>query len=131
MGVFYRSLCRLLLLARLGAIVLVVLGLSAYDWPQFGFNSQHSSDNTQESAITASNVSSLRQFLHVSLPSTADGAPAFLSNVVTATGTKSLVFVTTKAGHILALDWRTGATVWSHQNNSGPNYTTSSPVIDP
>src|SRR5258708_18520153 len=119
------------LLARLGAIAMLVLGLSGYDWPQFGFNSQHSSDNTQEGAINAGNVSSLQRFLHVSLPSTADGAPAFLSNAATISGTKSLVFVTTKAGHILALDWRTGATVWSHLNNSGPNYTTSSPAIDP
>jgi PQQ-like domain len=120
-----------LLLARLGAFAVLVLGLSAYDWPQFGFNSLHSSNNTQESVINASNVSSLQRFLHVSLPSTADGAPAFLSNVVTISGTMSLVFVTTKAGHIMALDWRTGATVWSHQNNAGPNYTTSSPAIDP
>jgi len=67
------------LLARLGAIALLLLGLSAYDWPQFGFNSLHSSDNTQESVINAGNVSSLQRFLHVSLPSTADGAPAFLS----------------------------------------------------
>jgi hypothetical protein len=118
-------------LARLAAIAVLVLGLSAYDWPQFGFNSQHSSNNTLENVINAGNVSSLQQFLHVSLPSTADGAPAFLSNVVTISGTKSLVFVTTKAGHIMALDWRTGAIVWSHQNNAGPNYTTSSPAIDP
>ena len=119
------------LLARLGAIAMLVLGLSAYDWLQFGFDSQHSGNNTREGVINAGNVSSLKRFLHVSLPSTADGAPAFLSGVVTATGTESLVFVTTKAGHIIALDWRTGATVWSHQNKSGPNYTTSSPAIDP
>ena len=119
------------LAARVSAIALLLLGLSAYDWPQFGFNSQHSSDNTQESIINASNVSSLKRFLLVSLPSTADGAPAFLSNVLTASGIKSLVFVTTKDGHIMALDWRTGATVWSHLNNAGPHYTTSSPVIDP
>jgi hypothetical protein len=117
--------------SRAVATVLLLLAVSAYDWPQFGFNSRHSSDNTQESVITASNVSSLQRFLHVSLPSTADGAPVFLSNVATAAGIKSLVFVTTKAGHIMALDWRTGATVWSHQNNSGPKYTTSSPAIDP
>src|SRR6266851_950472 len=73
-------------LARLGAIAVLVLGLSAYDWPQFSFNSQHSSDNMQEGVIDAGNVSSLQRFLHVSLPSTADGAPAFLSNVVTISG---------------------------------------------
>src|SRR5579859_225987 len=118
-------------LARLGAIALLVAGLSAYDWPQFGYNSQHSGDNTQESVLNAGNVSNLQRFLHKSLPSVADGAPVFLSNVTTATGTRSLVFVTTKDGHIIALDWRTGATIWSHQNNGGPNYTTSSPAVDP
>src|SRR5579859_2411585 len=118
-------------LGRLGAIALLVAGLSAYDWPQFGFNSEHSSDNTQESVLNAGNVGNLQRFLHISLPSVADGAPVFLSNVTTATGVRSLVFVTTKAGHIIALDWRTGATIWSHHNNGGPNYTTSSPAVDP
>src|SRR5262249_55201584 len=42
-----------------------------------------------------------------------------------------LLFLTTKAGHIVALDAATGATVWSHQPSTTPRYTTSSPAVDP
>ena len=76
----------------------------------------------------------------MSLPSVADGAPAYLSSVSTAKGLKFLLYLTTMDGHILALDAQTGATIWSHQNgpgtckiNNGSTtcYTTSSPAVDP
>lgn len=127
-------------LARLLGIALVVLALSAYDWPQFGLNAQHSADNTQETTINAANVHNLQQIYQVPLGTVADGAPAFLFGVVTASGTKNLLFVTETNGTIAALDWRTGATVWSHPNGPGgckinlgsvTCYTTSSPAIDP
>src|SRR5262245_50705407 len=104
---------------RLLSFALIALLLSAYDWPQFDLNAQHSGDNTQETLLNAGNVNELQRFLHVTLPSTADGAPAFLSSVGTISGTLDLVFLTTKDGHILALDGLSGATVWSHQY--GPN----------
>ena len=121
-------------------LVLLMLAVSAYDWPQFGFNSQHSGNNTLENTLNSSNVANLNRFMHVTLPDVADGAPAFLSVVSTSGGVRNLVFVTTKNGFIVALDWRTGETVWSHQNgpgsckiNGGSDtcYTTSSPAIDP
>lgn len=72
------------------------------------------------------------------LPAVADSSPVVLSGVSTAQGVKDLVFLTTKDGHILALDARSGATVWSHQNGpgscsnqDGACYTTSSPAVDP
>ena len=105
--------------------------LAAYDWLQFNANPQHSGNNTQEQAITLSNVSSLRQIFQVSLPSTVDGAPAYLSSVSTPSGTRDLIFATTKAGHIMALDAHNGSLVWSHQSATGPRYTTSSPAVDP
>jgi len=111
-----------------------------YDWPQFDGNPQHSGDNTRETALTAGNVGGLALLRRVSLPSTEDGAPVYLSGVTTATGTQDLLFLTTGDGHILALDAHTLAPVWSHQYgpgacriNTGPAvcYTTSSPAVDP
>jgi hypothetical protein len=104
--------------------------LSTYDWPQFGLDPMHSGSDNMETWITPGDVAGLHKLFQISLPSIADGAPAFLAGVATNSGTRDLVFVTTKAGHIIALDAHTGLTIWSHQNN-GVNYTTSSPAIDP
>jgi outer membrane protein assembly factor BamB len=110
------------------------------DWLQFNFDPQHSGNNPQETAISAANAASLAVMFQVTLPATADGAPAYLSSVTTPTGLKNLVFVTTVTGTIDALDASTGVQVWSHQNpagtcriNNGSSvcYTTSSPVVDP
>lgn len=112
----------------------------AYDWLQFNGDAQHSGNNTQEQTLTANNVSHLQRAFRVELPSVADGAPVSLHAVNTAHGLADLLFVTTKAGDILALDAHSGAIVWEHQvpagscriNNFVPAcYTTSSPAIDP
>jgi hypothetical protein len=105
----------------------------AADWLQWGFDSRHSGVNDQETTIHAGNVSSLHLLYRVSLPAgaVADGAPAFLGNVTTPLGVKDLLFLTTKSGFLLAVDAATGATVWSKQPATGPNYTTSSPAVDP
>jgi len=113
---------------------------TAYDWLQFNGDPAHSGNNTFETAIDRSNVASLVFKFQVSLPAVADGAPVLLQSVSTASGVHDLLFVTTKAGHIVALDAQTGTQVWSRQyaagacriNNDGPEcYTTSSPAIDP
>jgi hypothetical protein len=113
---------------------------AAFDWPQFNLDPQHSGNNMHESAITQANVGALKQLFRVSLPAIADGAPAFLSSVSTASGTRDLLFLTTKAGHIVALDAHTGEQIWMKQYAAGscrinngfqPCYTTSSPAIDP
>jgi hypothetical protein len=124
-----RSTVRLALAFTL--VCLAARPTRASDWFQFNFDARHSGNNTQETAIHAANVSTLHVLYHVSLPSIADGAPAFLSGVATPSGTKDLLFLNTKDGHILALDAATGATMWSHQPATGPNYTTSSPAVDP
>lgn len=114
--------------------------VAATKWPQFDFDSQHSGNNTQESMIDRTSVSNLAFRYQVSLPSVADGAPAYLPGVSTSQGTLDLLFLTTKAGHLLAVDAATGSIVWSHQNaagsckiNNGSNtcYTTLSPAVDP
>jgi outer membrane protein assembly factor BamB len=113
---------------------------SSYDWLQFNFDSKKSGFNTRESILTLQNVRNLRMLFQVKLPAIADGAPAYLSKVQTHLGTKDLLFITTKAGHIIALDGQTGAKVWVQQhaagscrinNGSEPCYTTSSPAVDP
>jgi outer membrane protein assembly factor BamB len=113
---------------------------NAYDWLQFNGGPSHTGNNTSETTLSTANVSSLVQRFQVSLPASIDGAPVELSNVATAGGTRNLLFLTTMAGHIIALDANTGLTVWSHQygpgtclvnNGSQPCYTSSSPAIDP
>ncbi len=118
---------------------------SPYDWLQYNGNSRHDGNNTQETVLGASNVASLQFLFQATLPSSgttsvADGAPVYLANVATSGGTRDLLFVTTRAGHIIALDAATGAQVWSHQygagtckinNGTSPCYTTSHPAIDP
>jgi outer membrane protein assembly factor BamB len=114
--------------------------VTAYDWLQFNGDPAHSGNNTFETTIDRSNVASLVFKFQVSLPAVADGAPVLLQSVSTVSGVDDLLFVTTKAGHIVALDAQTGTQVWSRQygagacriNNGSPAcYTTSSPAIDP
>ena len=113
---------------------------SPYDWLQYNGNPRHDGNNMQETVLGASNVATLQFLFQASLPSVADGAPVYLTNVATPGGTRDLLFVTTKAGHIIALDAATGALAWSHQygagtcrinNGSSVCYTTSHPAIDP
>ncbi|MBA3947129.1 MAG: PQQ-binding-like beta-propeller repeat protein [Herpetosiphonaceae bacterium] len=113
-----------------------------YDWPQFNGNAQHSGNNLAEGIITSDNVAHLSSVagFPVTLPSPADGAPAYLHGVEIKGHVRDLLFVTTKDGHIIALDARSGDQVWSQQHpagsctiNGGSSscYTTSSPAIDP
>ncbi len=113
---------------------------AAYDWLQYNGDPQHSGNNTQETVLGASNVAGLQFLFQATLPSAADGAPVALAGVSTAAGIRDLLFVTTSAGHILALDAHTGDQVWSRQYpagscrinlGTGVCYTTSSPAIDP
>ena len=135
---------RLLLAAPLLFLALAVTGglraaqAAGFSWPQFNGDAQHSGNNTQETLLTLANVSTLQPLFRVTLPAVADSSPVTVSGVNTAQGIRDLVFLTTKAGHILALDAHTGATIWSHQNGpgscqnqDGACYTTSSPAIDP
>ena len=119
-----------------------IAGPIPYDWLQFDGDPQHSGNNVHETAISTVTVSSLQPLFSVSLPNTVDGAPVFLSVVNTANGVQDLLFATTMAGDVVALDAHSGKQVWSRRhpatgcviNNisaSGACYTTSSPVIDP
>jgi hypothetical protein len=111
-----------------------------YDWLQFNGDPRHSGNNTLETTISAGNVAALTTLFQATLPSIADGAPAYLSGVSTTSGTRDLLFLTTKAGDIVALDAHSGSQIWIQHNPAGsctvnnrsqPCYTTSSPVVDP
>ena len=122
-----RTLC--LLAFTLGAATYASSSL-AYDWLQFNGDAAHGGNNTRERKISRNNVTSLTQLFQATLPATTDGAPVVLRNAQTAAGLQDLLFVTTTAGHIRALNARTGALVWGTQFG-GSNFTTSSPAIDP
>ncbi len=111
-----------------------------YDWLQFGFDEQHSSNNTLETTISAANVATLKPLFVAKLPDIVVGTPVYLSQVSTPGGTQDLVFSLGKAGTIMASNAHTGAMVWSKQYPAGtctfanpttPCYTTAAPAIDP
>jgi outer membrane protein assembly factor BamB len=122
------------------AALLMSTPVAAYDWPQFDGDARHSGNNTQETLITAANAAGLQQRFRVTLPAIADGAPVVGQSIATIAGVADVLFVTTTDGRLIALDARTGATIWSVQhgpgacrinNGSTPCYTTSSPALDP
>jgi len=113
-----------------------------YNWPQFDGNAQHTGDNINENVISTANVARLTQRFHVVLPDTADGAPVYVSNIPIDNQIHNVLFMTTRDGHLLAVDAQTGQTMWSQQRGPGtcvtnnaddgvPCYTTSSPAVDP
>ena len=144
------TIVRLLTGILLLAVVLVGLqpsqavrfspSVTSYNWLQYNGDPAHSGSNTSETTISAANVASLIKLYQVTLAGVADGAPAYLNAVQTPVGLRAVLFLTTRAGHIIALEAKTGAVVWSHQVGPGscrinngvtPCYTTSSPALDP
>jgi hypothetical protein len=109
----------------------------AYDWLQFNGDAQHRGNNTSETTLGLSNVASLTLKYQANLPAVSDGSPVFIDGVTTALGVKDLLFITTKLGHIIALDAHSGAQIWMKQYaNSAAGCdngecTNSTPVIDP
>lgn len=101
------------------------------DWQQFGYDARHSGVNPLETSLQQSNVATLHVRAKVALPGVVDDAVVLLSGVATPSGVHDVVLATTTAGQLVALDAASGAMLWSHQPASGPNYTTSSPAIDP
>lgn len=124
------------------AVVLMFFPAAAfsYNWLQFNGDPQHSGNNTMEKTIAEGNVAALKVLFKVRLPAVADGAPVYVASVKTSHGPEDLLYVTTKDGHVVALDAKTGARVWSFEHpangcriNRGYRacYTTSSPAVDP
>jgi hypothetical protein len=123
-----RSLAGIVSLAAAGSMTPAL----ATDWPQFGYDASHSSHNTAETQISAANVAAITQVYSASLPHSSDSSPVFLSGVSTSGGSKDLLFLVTKDGHLLALDAADGSVLWSKQPAStGGNLTTGAAAIDP
>jgi PQQ-like domain len=101
------------------------------DWQQFGYDARHSGVNPLETTLQQSNVATLHVRYKAALPGVVDDTVVFLSDVTTASGIHDVLFATTEAGQLLALDADSGALLWSRQPASGPRYTTSAPAIDP
>ncbi len=135
---------------RLAASVLVAAGVSlfasaahAYDWLQYNFDAAKSGNNTLERTLHRNNVGQLVLKWQVTLPGNPDGSAVLLDNVPIAGGPAPVVFVNTRAGHLLAYDARNGNLVWSRQNGPGsclvngstsrnePCNMVTTPAIDP
>ncbi|HVN71217.1 MAG TPA: hypothetical protein VMU10_04265, partial [Desulfomonilia bacterium] len=121
-------------------IMIICPAPASGDWLQFGGNQQHDNNNQEEKIITKDNASTLVPVFQVSLPGVADGCPVYLSNVSTVKGMRNLLFITTKQGHLISLDARTGEQIWVREYPAGDCrinkgfwhcYTTSSPAVDP
>ncbi|GAC1388589.1 MAG: hypothetical protein NVS4B12_02990 [Ktedonobacteraceae bacterium] len=99
-------------------------------WSAFNGGGARNAVNTSEGFISTQTVGRLSRLWQSKLPAVADSSPTFVAHVATANGFKNLLFLTTKAGSLQAIDVANGQIVW-HQETSGPNITTSSPAIDP
>ncbi|HLZ09708.1 MAG TPA: PQQ-binding-like beta-propeller repeat protein, partial [Chloroflexota bacterium] len=94
---------------------------STTTWARFDFDSARSGVNPTETVIGPTNVNRLTVLWQHTLPAIADGSPAFQAG---------RLFYTTKDGRIVALNLVTGTELWQ-KTTTGPNYTTSSPALDP
>ncbi|HET7925215.1 MAG TPA: PQQ-binding-like beta-propeller repeat protein, partial [Rhodanobacteraceae bacterium] len=121
---------KILLRAMSAALALAPFAASAADWMQFGYDATHSGHNTAETALSATNVDQVQRRYQTTLTASVDGAPVYLSNVTTTSGTKDLLFLLGTNGTLMAVDAADGTVFWHHQE-SGQNPTSSSPVIDP
>jgi outer membrane protein assembly factor BamB len=99
-------------------------------WLAFNGGGSRSGVNNAETTITRSNVKNLKEVWQQTLPAVADNGVVELPNVNTPGGTRTLLFATTTAGSLLAIDASNGTIVW-RKDTSGPHFTTSEPAIDP
>ena len=118
-------------LTRSIAAALMLSSASAFaaDWMQFGYDAAHTGYNTAETTINAGNVAQIATLYSVTIPAGVDSAPVYLSNVVTPSGTKNVLFALAKNGRLMAIDAATGTEIW-HKTTTGTQPTTASPAID-
>ncbi len=102
----------------------------AADWPQFGRDAAHGSNNPDESLISAANVAQMSRRYAAPLPASVDSAPVYAGAIQTPTGVRDLVFLAASNGTLLALDAADGSLVWASPT-SGRAPTQASPAIGP
>src|SRR2546423_8513909 len=108
----------------------------SHDWTQFGWDAGRSSAATDETGITAANVSTMRR-QQVTLDGTVDASPIYLHGVRVNGGTHDVFFVTTTYGKTLAIDANDGTILWRFTPGGYDSWagsrriTNSTPVADP
>src|SRR5579863_3294333 len=85
---------------------------AAMAWSAFDGGGSRSGVNNSEEIITPGNVNALTRLWQQSLSAVVDSSPVELPGVITSAGEKTLLFVTTLTGSLLALDADTGQQVW-------------------
>lgn len=103
-------------------------------WVTFDGDTARSGVNPAETAITPTTVQRLHRLWVQHLPDVADSAPILLPHLIFPDGApRDVLYLTTKAGRLVALDASTGRQLWAHTPllPSDPNkMTTSSPIGD-
>lgn len=128
------------------SILVVVLPLCSEDWPTFGHDPQRSGWALEEDTISVQNAANLELQWKIHLDNepkslTALTAPLVASQVTTAEGVKTLVYVAGSSDHLFAVDAATGHLAWSHNfathalpKDAGmwlcPNNLNDTPTID-
>src|SRR5215471_18775031 len=87
------------------------------DWPQFGFDPNHTYFNPYENVLTSANVSNLTQDWTYTTNSYIRSSPAVVNGVV---------YIASSSGMLYAFNTATGALLWSHSIGF---YTDSSPSV--
>lgn len=101
------------------------------NWPTFDGDSARSGANSGETAITPGTVSQLHRLWAATLPEVADSTPILLHDLALPDGLRhDVLYLTTRAGSLVALDAATGAQLWVART-AGPHLTNASPVSDP
>jgi outer membrane protein assembly factor BamB len=143
----------LLSLMLVGALVMVVVAVTRFyqlgwlggagqtsaqsgaedDWLTFGYDAARDSVNPNETLITRANVGRLHRLWTARLPQIADSTPILLHDVQLPDGRyRDVLYLTTKAGSLVALDAAAGTRLWVKTPGSrNPRFTTSSPAADP
>jgi hypothetical protein len=99
------------------------------DWLEFGVDPARSGVNPSDTALSSANVDKLTKLWQARLPDVADSSPILLHALPFASGSRDVLYLTTRDGHLIALDASDGAQIWSQQP-PGPRITNSSPVAD-
>lgn len=127
-------------------MALAVLPLRAADWPTFGHDPQRSGWAPDETDLNPQSVGGLMLKWKAKLPvqprsMTALSAPVVASDVMTAKGSKTVVYIAGADDQFMAIDAATGGVLWSHQfqthtlpKDAGmwlcPNNANATPTID-
>jgi outer membrane protein assembly factor BamB len=106
------------------------------DWPQFGYSDQRSNDGPARTGITSATLKHLKRRI-VQLPGTVDSSAIEVNTAAVKGRVREVIVVTTSYGRTLAINARTGATLWEYtpsdiRSYSGSaQFTTASPTADP